>query len=57
MQTNQTIHIACAQCGATPTPICKCGRVEAGWVLAEQAVIAWTPAVEGPAKTTAEGGG
>jgi hypothetical protein len=56
MQTNQTIHIACAQCGDAPTPICTCGRLEAGWVLAEQAVTTWTPAVEVLAKAAAEGG-
>jgi hypothetical protein len=51
MQTNQTIHTACAQCGATPTPVCACGGLEAGWVLAEQAVAVWMPPVEAAIKT------
>jgi hypothetical protein len=45
MQMNQMIQVACAQCGAAPTPICACGRLEAGWVLAEQAAAVWTLAV------------
>jgi hypothetical protein len=45
MQQTQTIHIACAQCGAAANPTCACGRLEAGWALAEQAVAVWTPAV------------
>lgn len=56
MQMNQTIHVACAQCGAAPTPVCTCGRLEAGWVLAEQAVTTWMPPVEGSAKAVADGG-
>lgn len=56
MHTSQTMHIACAQCGAAPVPICRCGRLEAGWVLAEQAVATWMPAVEAAAKTAAHGG-
>lgn len=52
MQKSQTIHVACVQCGAAPTPICRCGRLEAGWVLAEQAVTTWMPAVEAAAETT-----
>ena len=56
MQMNQTIHIACAQCGAAPTPVCACGRLEAGWVLAEQAVAAWAPPVEATARSAGDGG-
>ena len=38
------VHLACSQCGSAPAPVCACGRLEAGWVLAEQAVAVWMPA-------------
>ena len=38
------VHLACSQCGSAPAPVCACGRIEAGWVLAEQAVVVWKPA-------------
>jgi hypothetical protein len=56
MQMTRTIQVACAQCGAAPTPICACGRLEAGWVLADQAVTTWMPAVEAAAKKAPDGG-
>jgi hypothetical protein len=56
MQMNQMIQVACAQCGAAPTPICACGRLEAGWVLAEQAVAVRTPAVAAADNKAVEGG-